>query len=204
MKLITTATSPYGRKVRIVLLEKKIDCPLQEDSPWESGSELLNYNPLGKVPVLVLDDDSSLFDSRVIVEYLDNISPVSKLLPQENRPLIATRRWEAVADGICDAAVAIVLENKRPPAQQSAEWKARQHGKIERSLAFLADELGDRLWCNGEAYSLADIAVGVCLGYLDFRCPDIEWKSRYPNLQALQEKLEIRPSFCETTPPERP
>lgn len=200
MKLITSLTSPYARKVRIVLLEKKIDCPILEDSPWEAGSEVPNYNPLGKVPVLVLDDGSTLFDSRVIVEYLDNISPVSKLLPQQNRSLITTRRWEALADGICDAAVAVVMESRRPAAQQSEEFKARQKGKIERALAAMAHELGERLWCNGEAYSLADIAVGVCLAYLDFRCPEIDWKGNYPNLVELQEKLEARPSFIETLP----
>lgn len=202
MKLITTLTSPFGRKVRIVLLEKKIDCPLEEDSPWDADSKVADYNPLGKVPVLELDDGSTLFDSRVIAEYLDNISPVSKLLPQDNRSIIATRRWEALADGVCDAAVAMVVENRRPSAQQSEELKLRQQQKIERTLSVMADELGERLWCNGEAYSLADIAVGVCLGYLDFRCPQLNWKDRYPNLQALQEKLEARPSFTDTTPPQ--
>lgn len=201
MKLLTSPTSPYARKVRIVLLEKKIDCPLQEDSPWDATSEVPEHNPLGKVPVLVLDDGSSLFDSRVIVEYLDNISPVSKLLPQENRSLIATRRWEALADGICDAAVAAVMEKRRPIAQQSEQFIARQKEKIERGLAAMSVDLDERLWCNGETYSLADISVGTCLGYLDFRYPEIEWKERYPNLEALQQKLEMRPSFIETQPP---
>ena len=201
MKLIASLTSPFARKVRIVLLEKKIDCPLQEDSPWAADSQVATYNPLGKVPVLLLDDDSSLFDSRVIVEYLDNISPVSKLLPQENRPFTLTRRWEALADGICDAAVLIVLERKRPTAQQSEDWKTHQLGKVVRGLASLSNDLGEKIWCNGENYSLADIAVGVCLGYLDFRFPELDWKSRYPNLAALQQKLEARQSFIDTRPP---
>jgi glutathione S-transferase len=201
MKLLASLTSPYARKVRIVLLEKKIDCPLQEDSPWAHDSQVSGYNPLGKVPVLILDDESTLFDSRVIVEYLDNISPVSKLLPPENRPLSLTRRWEALADGICDAAVAIVLEKRRPPDKQSEEWIALQRGKIERGVKAMADDLADKTWCNGETYSLADISVGVCLGYLDLRLPELGWKARYPNLEALQQKLEARQSFIDTTPP---
>jgi glutathione S-transferase len=201
MKLIASLTSPYARKVRIVLAEKKIDCPIEIDIPWNEDSKVAGYNPLGKVPVLELDDGMALYDSRVIVEYLDNVSPVSKLLPEANRQLIFTKRWEALADGIIDAAVTIYLEHRRPPQQQSPEWITRQRDKIERGLATLAQDLGERAWCHGEAYSLADIAVGCCLGYLDFRFAHIEWKERYPNLQALQQKLEARPSFTDTQPP---
>lgn len=202
MKLIASLSSPYARKVRIVLAEKKIDCPIEVDIPWESGTRVPDYNPLGKVPVLELDDGMALYDSRVIVEYLDNVSPVSRLLPDGNRQLILTKRWEALADGIIDAAVAIVLERRRPAAQQSAEWVARQQGKIDRGLAALSADLGERHWCHGEAYSLADIAVGCCLGYLDFRFPDIDWKARHPNLEALQARLEARQSFIDTRPPQ--
>jgi glutathione S-transferase len=202
MKLIASLTSPYARKVRIVLAEKKIDCPIEVDIPWNADSRVPDYNPLGKVPVLELDDGMPLYDSRVIVEYLDNVSPVSRLLPEGNRQLILTRRWEALADGIIDAAVAIVLEQRRPASQQSAEWIDRQRGKIERGLATLSADLGERHWCHGDAYSLADIAVGCCLGYLDFRFPVIDWKTQYPNLEALQTRLEARQSFIDTKPPQ--
>jgi glutathione S-transferase len=201
MKLIASLTSPYARKVRIVLAEKKIDCPIEVDIPWEDGTRVPNYNPLGKVPVLELDDGMPLYDSRVIVEYLDNVSPVSRLLPEGNRQLILTRRWEALADGIIDAAVAVVLEKRRPESMQSGDWIARQRGKIERGLATLSADLGERSWCHGEGYSLADIAVGCCLGYLDFRFPDIDWKTLHPNLAALQTRLEARQSFIDTLPP---
>lgn len=201
MKLIASLTSPYARKVRIVLAEKKIDCPIEVDTPWESGTRVPDYNPLGKVPVLELDDGMPLYDSRVIVEYLDNVSPVSRLLPEGNRQLILTRRWEALADGIIDAAVAIVLEKRRPATQQSPEWIARQQEKIDRGLAVLSADLGERNWCHGDAYSLADIAVGCCLGYLDFRYPDLDWKTLHPNLAALQTRLEARQSFLDTLPP---
>ncbi|RXZ45009.1 glutathione S-transferase N-terminal domain-containing protein [Crenobacter cavernae] len=201
MKLIASLTSPFARKVRIALIEKKIDCPLEETQPWALDTVVPQYNPLGKVPVLVLDDGSAIFDSRVIVEYLDTISPVSRLFPQDTRTLLGARRWEALADGICEAAAAVVVEKRRSHVQQSPEWIARQQGKVERGVAQLSADLGDKLWCNGDAYGIADIAVGVCLGYLDFRFPELAWKERHPNLAALQQKLEARPSFTETLPP---
>ncbi|OWY38675.1 glutathione S-transferase [Xenophilus sp. AP218F] len=201
MKLIASLTSPYARKVRIVLAEKKIDCPFEEDIPWNADSHVSDYNPLGKVPVLELDDGSPLYDSRVIVEYLDNSSPVSRLLPQENRQLIATRRWEALADGIIDAAVTILLETRRPADKQMQEIIDRQMGKIDRGLDVLSKDLADRQWCNGVGYSLADIAVGCCLAYLEFRFPAIDWRDRHPNLASLLERLNTRQSFIDTVPP---
>src|SRR5207253_11253603 len=193
MKLLASHTSPYARKVRIAIAEKKIECELVEESPWVPGTSVPNYNPLGKVPVLVLDDGTALYDSRVIVEYLDTVSPVSRLIPEPNRQRIVVKRWEALADGICDAAVAIVLENKRPARQQDEGWVDRQRQKIDLGLKELGDELGERAWCNGEAYSLADIATGCMLAYLDLRHAAIEWRTAYPNLVKLAEKLAKRP-----------
>jgi glutathione S-transferase len=201
MKLYASLTSPYARKVRIALAEKKIECELVEESPWAADTTVPQYNPLGKVPVLLLDDGTALYDSRVIVEYLDTVSPVSRLIPEPNRQRIAVRRWEALADGICDAAVAIVLEAKRPLKQRSQEWIDRHRQKVDRGVRDLASELGDKVWCNGEAYSLADIAAGCALGYLDLRHPAIDWRADHPNLLKLAEKLAKRPSFAETTPP---
>jgi len=201
MKLIASLTSPYARKVRVALAEKKIEYDLIEESPWAVETTVSTYNPLGKVPVFVLDDGTTLFDSRVIVEYLDTVSPVSRLIPEPNRQRIGVRRWEALADGICDAAVAIALETKRPARQQDKHWLERQRSKVDLALQELARELGDKAWCNGEAYSLADIATGCALGYLDLRHPAIDWRGTYPNLLRLAEKLSKRPSFAETAPP---
>lgn len=200
MKLIASLTSPYARKVRVVLLEKRIDCPLTVDIPWNADSSVPQFNPLGKVPVLVFDDGHTLFDSRVIAEYLDNISPVTQLIPKDTRQAMAVKRWEALADGICDAAASIFLERKRPETQRSEAWIERQQAKIDRGLAALSADLGERGWCNGESYSLADIAVGCCLGYLDFRFEQIDWRASYPNLARLAGKLATRPSFAETVP----
>ena len=201
MKLISSPTSPYARKVRIALAEKKIDCEVIAASPWDADSIVPAHNPLGKVPVLILDDGTALFDSRVIVEYLDTVSPVSRLIPEPSRQRIAVKRWEALADGICDAAVAIVREAARPAAQRSKETTSRQREKIERGVVELAKELADKPWCNGEAHSLADIATGCALGYLDLRHPGIGWRSEHGNLVALIDKLSKRSSYLETAPP---
>ena len=201
LRLIATLTSPYARKVRIALAEKKIEYALVEDSPWTAANAVAEFNPLGKIPVLVLDDGTRLFDSRVIVEYLDTVSPVSRLIPEPSRQRITVKRWEALADGVCDAAGAIHIERKRPARQQSKEWIERQHAKIDRGIVLLAQDLDDRPWCNGEAYSLADIATGCALGYLDLRFSEIDWRGAHPNLVALAEKLAGRPSFADTVPP---
>lgn len=198
MKLLAAPSSPYVRKVRIVLAEKKIDCPIQNEQPWENDNEIASYNPLGKVPVLVMDDGSALFDSRVITEYLDSISPVSRLYPKERHALIDVRRWEALADGICDAAVTCVQERRRPAPQQCSDWICRQEDKIRRGLAAMSTILGERLWCSGDSYSIADIAAGCALGYLDLRFADLGWRDAYPNLASLQDKLMARASFIET------
>jgi glutathione S-transferase len=201
MKLLSSKTSPYARKVRIAIAEKKIECELVEETPWDVGTSVPDYNPLGKVPVLVLDDGTPLYDSRVIVEYLDTVSPVSRLIPETSRQRIAVKRWEALADGICDAAVAIVRETKRPSRQQNADSLDRQRQKIDRGLAEFAKELGDKPWCCGDAYTLADIATGCALGYLDLRHPAIDWRGDYPSLLKLAEKLAKRQSFLDTVPP---
>jgi len=201
MKLIASLTSPYARKVRIALAEKKIEYELVEAAPFAPDTAVPSFNPLGKVPVLVLDDGTNLFDSRVIVDYLDTVSPVSRLIPEPSRQRIAVKRWEALADGICDAASTIVLELRRPSKLQSRDWMDRQRLKIDRSVEELSVELGEKAWCNGEGYSLADIATGCALGYLDFRHPGIDWREQYPNLVKLAEKLAKRASFADSLPP---
>ena len=200
MKLIGSLTSPYARKARIVLAEKKIEFDFEIDSPWDADSNVPNLNPLGKIPVLILDDETVLFDSRVIVEYLDNVTPNNKLMPAPNRERILVKRWEALADGVCDAAVAAFVEGKRPAKQQDKGWIERQRGKITLALEFMSEELGENAHCMGTHFSLADIAVGVALGYLNFRFPDIDWQEAHPNLARLYEKLLQRPPFAETEP----
>lgn len=200
MKLIGSLTSPYVRKARIVLAEKKIEYELVLDSPWIETTTVTQHNPLGKVPVLLLDDDSTLYDSRVIVEYLDTVSPNNRLIPSSGRERITVKRWEALGDGICDAASTAFLEAKRPKGERSPASIKRQRGKVVAGLQAMADDLGEHAWCHGNAFSLADIAVGSALGYLEFRFPDIEWREQHPALGKLYAKLMQRPSFTETVP----
>ncbi len=200
MKLIGTLTSPYVRKARVVLAEKKIDYELVIDSPWSADNSIATYNPLGKIPVLVLDDESTLFDSRVIVEYLDHSTPNNRLIPPPGRERTLVKRWEALADGISDAAATAFLEGKRPKGERSPSWIERQRGKIALGVEVMAQELGTHAWCQGNAFSLADVAVGSALGYLLFRFPDIDWRKQHPNLAQLYDKLMKRSSFAETVP----
>ncbi len=200
LTLISSPASPFARKVRIVLAEKKIDFQIVEASPWGATNPVHEWNPLGKVPALVLDDGTRIYDSRVIVEYLDTVSPVSRLIPDPSRQRILVKRWEALADGICDAAVSAVVEARRPALQQSKDWIDRQHHKVRSGVTEFARELGERAWCNGDAYSLADIATGCALGYLDFRQPEFDWRADFPNLGRLAEKLAKRASFQDTVP----
>lgn len=200
MKLIGAHASPYARKTRIVVAEKKIDYEFVVENPWEATSRVSEYNPLGKIPVLVMDDGGAVFDSRVIVEYIDTVNPVNKLIPASGRARVEVRCWEALGDGICDAAISARLESSRPKNQQSPDSIKRNLAKVDQGLAAAARGLGDKPWCSGNAFSLADIATGVTLGYLDFRFPQIEWKKQYPNLAKFAEKLAARSSFVETMP----
>ena len=199
MKLIGSYTSPFVRKVRIVLAEKKIEYEFVIDSPWQEDSKVPSLNPLGKIPVLLIDE-KPLFDSHVIVEYIDNVTPNNKLFPAPNRERTEVKRWEALADGVCEAAATAFLEGKRPKGQKSNDWIARQHDKISRSLEFMSRELGEQAFCMGTHFSMADIAVGTALGYLCFRFPEIDWQAQYPNLARLYTKLLQRPSFADTVP----
>jgi len=201
MKLLGSVPSPYTRKVRVVLAEKKIECDFEVADVSASDAAVADRNPLGKVPTLMLDDGTALFDSRVIVEFLDNVSPLARLIPDENRERVAVRRWEALADGCLDAGLLIRYESLRPKKEQSAAWTAKQAGKLKRGLATLAAELGDRPWCHGDRYTLADIAVGCCLGWVDFRRPaNLNVLGEYPGLARLYEKLMERTAFADTAP----
>ena len=203
MKLIYSNTSPYARKVRIVLAEKKLDYQSALDNPWLPESTIGASNPLGKVPCLVLEGGEALFDSRVIVEYLDTLSPVGKLIPPNGRERAEVKTWEALADGVLDAALVARLETTwagRTVEQRSQAWIDRHLDKITAGLEAMSRGLGDKPYCSNIHLNLADIAVGVALGYLDFRFPPIDWRTPHPNLAKLFEKLSLRQSFMDTVP----
>lgn len=203
MKLIGAVTSPYVRKVRIVMAEKKLDFQFVTEDVWSATTSISESNPLGKVPCLVMEGGEALFDSRVIVEYIDTLSPVGKLIPSMGRERAEVKTWEALADGVLDAAILARLEATWPDRsaeQRSAAWIDRQMGKIAASLKSISQGLGEKAYCTGIHFTLADIAVGCVLGYLDFRFPQINWRADYPNLSKLDEKLSARQSFADTKP----
>ena len=203
MKIIGSATSPYVRKVRIVMAEKKLDYQLVMEDVWAADSTIMASNPLGKVPCLVMEGGEAVFDSRVIVEYLDTLSPVGKLIPSQGRERAEVKTWEALGDGLVDAAILARLETTwtgRTSEQRSDAWTARQLSKITAALKAMSTGLGDKPFCSGIHLSLSDIAVGCALAYLDLRFADIDWRKAHPNLAKLQEKLMLRPSFVETNP----
>jgi glutathione S-transferase len=203
MKLIGSLTSPYVRKVRVVMAEKKLDFQFVLEDVW--GAEaVMTANPLGKVPCLVMEGGEAVFDSRVIVEYLDTLSPVGKLIPPPGRERTEVRTWEALADGVLDASILARLEqtwNGRSAEQRSQVWIDRQMSRVHSALKSMSQGLGEKAWCAGTHFSLADVAVGCALGYLDYRFSQIDWRGTYPNLKRLHDKLSARPSFVDTAPP---
>ncbi|MFM0735749.1 glutathione S-transferase N-terminal domain-containing protein [Paraburkholderia xenovorans] len=201
MKLIGALASPFVRKARIVLADKRIDYELVLENVWAPDTSIHTFNPLGKVPCLVMEDGEAVFDSRVICEYVDTLSPVGKLIPQSGRERVEVRCWEALADGILDAAVLIRLEGtQRAPEHRVDAWIARQQRKIDEALIAMSQGLGSKTWCAGNHYTLADIALGCALGYLDFRMPELNWREPHPNLDKHFQKLSLRQSFIDTVP----
>ena len=203
MKLIGSMTSPYVRKVRVVMAEKKLDYRLQEDNVWAEDTAISASNPLGKVPCLVMEGGEAMFDSRVIVEYLDTLSPVGKLIPASGRERAEVKTWEALADGVLDAGVLARLEATwagRQDGERCQAWIDRQLGKVRAGLAAMSQGLGEKPFCSGIHLSLSDIAVGSALGWLEFRFPQIAWRADHPNLGRLMDKLMLRQSFIDTRP----
>lgn len=203
MKIIGALTSPYVRKVRVVMAEKKLDYQFVQEDVWSADTTIGTANPLGKVPCLVMEGGEAVFDSRVIVEYLDTLSPVGKLIPAQGRERAEVKTWEALADGLLDAAILARLEATWPGRtddQRSPAWIERQMGKIRTALVSMGNGLGDKPFCSGIHLSLSDIAVGCALGYLDFRFPEIDWRADHHNLARLSEKLNQRQSFMDTKP----
>jgi glutathione S-transferase len=201
MKLLASLASPYTRKVRVVLAEKMIECEMDlvDVNPVENPVNA--HNPLGKIPTLLLDDGTAIYDSRVIVEFLDGKSPIGRLIPDDMRERVAVRRWEALADGVLDAGLLVRYESLRDKKERSRAWSDKQLARMRRGMEQMSAELAERTWCHGERYSLADIALGCCLGWLGFRKPgDVDWHKQHPALARHYDKLMARPAFAETVP----
>jgi glutathione S-transferase len=200
LRLISATPSPYARKVRIALAEKGIPFELQTEVPWDSTTTTPQYNPLEKLPVLILDDGSSIYESRFILEYLEAKHPVPPMLPGDIDGKLAARQVEVLCDGVCDAFVLLFFERHRALEHRSHAWMARQQRKIDGGVAALARIAGERDYVVGDRFGLADIAAGTMTGYLSVRSPDFPWRARHPNLAVLSDRLEQRPSFRGSVP----
>jgi len=200
LKLISATPSPYARKVRIALAEKGIPFELMTEVPWDSTTATPKYNPLEKLPVLILEDGGSVYESRFILEYLEVAYPTPPMLPDTPMQALAARHVEVLCDGICDACVLLFWERHRPEDQQSKEWQARQQRKVDGGLRAVAEIAGDREFVVGDRFGLADIVTGTMVKYLDVRFAELPWRERHPNLAALSDRLEKRPSFAGSVP----
>ena len=198
-KLISATPSPYARKVRIALAEKGLPFELLTEVPWDSTTSTPRYNPLEKLPVLLLADGSSVYESSYILQYLELKHPQVPLLPDDIDGQLTARKLEVLCDGVCDAVVLSLFEKKRAGGG-SPEWLARQRRKIEGGVAEMAKIVGSRLWAVGDRFGLGDIAVGTCVGYLSVRFQDMPWRTLYPDLALFSDRLEQRPSFKGSVP----
>ena len=200
MKLLSATPSPYARKARIALHEKGLAFELVTEVPWNSDASAPRFNPLGKIPVLMLDDGDCIYESRLILEYLELKHPEPALFPKEVDALIAAKRLEVLADGACDAVVLIFIERQRAPGQQSLDWMQRQAGKVAAAVDEVARRIApDSEYAVGSRFGLGDVAVGCLLGYLDLRYPELPWR-KHAHMAALYERLSRRPSFQRTVP----
>jgi len=199
-RLISATPSPYARKVRIALAEKAIPFELMTEVPWDSTTITPRYNPLEKLPILLLETGDSIYESSFILEYLELKHPEPPLVSQDHDERLAARKLEVLCDGICDAVVLTFFERRRPLSCQSVEWSARQRRKIEGGVKEMARLVGDREWAVGHRFGLGDIAVGTALGYLGVRFSELDWRRPYPNLSAYCARMEQRPSFVGSRP----
>ena len=200
MKLISATPSPYARKVRIALAEKGLAFELVTEVPWNEDTRTPLHNPLEKLPILLLDDGTSVYESHYILEYLEVKHPAPPLLPADPDGVLEAKRLQVLGDGICDAFVLLFFERMRPAAHRSAPWMARQRRKVEGGVREIARSIGSRAWAVGDRFGLGDIAVGTAMAYLDVRFPDFEWRGNFPDLALYVDRLGERPSFRSTVP----
>lgn len=195
MKLLGSNTSPYVRKVRLVLLEKNIPHEFVIDPPQEPGSQVLRVNPLGRIPALILDNDFCVFDSPVIAEYVDSLNDAPILIPRDDPAArLRVKRWEALADGIMDSAIVVRNESLRPQEKQEAAVFELHNSAISKALEFASRSLGNERWCEGGVLTLSDLALFSALAYLDLRLANLNWRAIHANLAALFERVSARRS----------
>jgi glutathione S-transferase len=197
MKLYITAPSPFARKCRIVAREKGLIDRIEEIAadPYANAPELLAANPVVQVPTLIAADGLPINDSPVICEYLDALGNGPRLLPPDGPERLRVRRLETLGNQALEMGVKLVLEKRRPEAEQSPSWIARWTVNMGRALDALEAARPDPARLD-----LGVITVGVAVNWIGFRHPDFDWRAGRPHLVALHETIEARPSFAETRP----
>ena len=200
MKLISATPSPYARKVRIALAEKGIAFELLTEIPWNPDTSVPQHNPLEKLPVLILDDGTSVYESSYILEFLERRYPDPPLLPPGDDGILAAKRLDVLANGICDAVLLVFFERLRPEAHRSQPWMDRQLRKVHGGMAEVARLIGDRRYAVGDTFGLGDIATASTLGYLEVRFKEFDWRGQYPALGRYMDGLMQRPSLRDTVP----
>ena len=200
MKIIIATPSPYARKVRVILREKKIDFEEIIDVPWNANTLTVGFSPLRKIPILLRNGHEPLFDSKVIAQYLDNYEPKPLFYPMNSEDNISARLIETVADGICDAIVLVFLENSRQKTLRSKNWIKRQEEKIFEGVKYLSNYVEEKKYFVGNHFNIADVCGFSCLEYLDLRFPKFKWRNEHPNLETYWNIHKNRQSFKETKP----
>jgi glutathione S-transferase len=199
MKLYGSLTSPYVRKARVLIKEKKIPCELVVEDPWPETSPIPARNPLGKVPVLEIGPDSYLFESAFVTHYLDHLDG-KPLQPADPAGYWQSQWWQALGNGIIDAVIARILESRRPVDKQWADKFAREESRVHRAIAAAESAFGGDKFLVGKRFTMADLVMGVALQYVDFRYAH-DWRSRAPKIARWHAGIAARPSFEETLPP---
>ena len=199
-KLISATPSPYARKVRIALAEKGVPFELITEVPWDRTTKTPQHNPLEKLPILIREDGSSVYESYLILEYIERAHPSPPLVPKDDEGWLLAKRLEVLCDGVCDAFVLTFFERMREASQQSADWLSRQQRKIDGGLREMSRLLDGKEFAVGNAFTLGDIAIATAIGYLCVRYPEIDWRATYPDLAAHNDRMEARSSFKNTRP----
>ena len=201
MKLRYSPSSPFVRKVTVFAIEAGLDPKIERvlTNPMKRGSALASPNPLGKVPCLELDDGSALYDSPVILEYLDTVHGGAPLIPREGKPRWDALRRQALADGIMEAVVTTFVETLRQPERQSRGFIAHQRAAVERAVDALEREAPSLADPRGRP-DVATIAIGCALGFVDFHFKDYAWRATHPALGAWFDAFRVRPSMTATEP----
>jgi glutathione S-transferase len=199
-KIISATPSPYARKVRIALAEKGIPFELITEVPWDQTTRTPDFNPLEKLPILIREHGDPVYESYLIMEYLERAHPEPPLVPADQDGWLLAKRLEVLCDGVCDAFVLSFFERHREEPLQSATWLARQQRKIDGGLTEMQRLLGDRQYFIGDAFTLADLAAATAVSYLAVRWPEFDWRASYPTLLDHSDRMETRPSFQGSRP----